>query len=149
MPIQGRTPQWLLNFLQSQRLLVLATQEAETPYLSLMAFAVTEDLNHLIVATSRGTRKYENIRRHPGVALMIDDRCERGGDFQNTSTVTGFGMAREAEESEQASLTSLFLAKHPELTAFVLSPECVLLKVRMERYLIVRRFENVEEWVLE
>lgn len=148
MPLEPPVGQRLLTFLQSQKLLTLATQEAETPYLSLMAYAVGEDLRQVFLATKQGTRKYENMRRNPAVALLIDDRCEKKGDFHDTMVVTGFGKAWEAEREEKGPLTALFLERHPELASIVHSPDGVIFKVVMERYLIIRRFEEAEELVL-
>ncbi len=50
----------LREFFQTQKLTALATQTGH-PYLSLMAFALTDDLNYLIVATKRETRKYSKV----------------------------------------------------------------------------------------
>jgi len=135
----------LKEFIQTQKLTALATQEQDHPYLSLMAFAVTEDLSYLIVATKRGTRKYSNMVKIPGVAFLIDNRLNQENDFQNTLAVTGIGQVEEIIDSERERLLDLFLSNHPELEAFVQSLECALIKIKIHKYVIVSRFQDVEE----
>ena len=135
----------LKEFFQTQKLTVLATQEPDHPYLSLMAYVLTEDLNFLIAATKRGTRKYSNIIKTPGVAFLVDNRMNQGSDFQNTLAVTGIGTAEETEGSEKESLMVQFLETHPELDAFVRSPECAMIKIKIDQYIIISQFQEVEE----
>ena len=81
----------------------------------------------------------------PGVAFLIDNRSEEGNDFQNTLSVTGIGTAKETEEPEKESLMTLFLEKHPELETFVRSQESALLKITIEKFVIISQFQEVEE----
>ena len=76
MSSQTQTINRLKDFFRTQKLTALATQEPGHPYLSLMAFAMTDDLNSLIIATKRETRKYSNMVKEPGVAFLIDNRSE-------------------------------------------------------------------------
>jgi hypothetical protein len=135
----------LKTFFSTQKTAVLATQEMEGPYLSLMALAWTEDLSHIIIATRKGTRKYSNIMKSPQVALLIDNRSIQGEDFQNTMAVTALGKVMKPASSEIDFLTSLFLGRHPDLESFVRFPECVLLKVQIKKYIIISHFEEAEE----
>jgi nitroimidazol reductase NimA-like FMN-containing flavoprotein (pyridoxamine 5'-phosphate oxidase superfamily) len=135
----------LKEFFQTQKLTALATQELDHPYLSLMAFALTDDLNYMIVATKRGTRKYSNMIKVPGVAFLIDNRLDQTNDFQNTLAVTGIGRVEEISDSERKGLLDLFLKNHSELEAFVRSFECALIKIKISKYYIVSRFQEVEE----
>jgi|SRR5208337_3631095 len=77
LPMEGNlTNEGLLQMLHelfaTQRSAVLATTENGQPYLSLMAFATTSDLQYLLVATYRATRKYRNIEADSRVALLAD-----------------------------------------------------------------------------
>lgn len=129
---------------QTQKLAALATQEPGHPYLSLMAFAVTEDLSSLIVATKKGTRKYNNMIKAPGVSFLIDDRSLEKDVFQHTMAVTGVGRAIEIEENEKGSGAALFLKKHPELEAFVRSGECALIKILIDDLVVIDQFQEAE-----
>ena len=129
----------------SQRTAALGTQEGGQPYLSLMAFAATPDLKRLIVATDRHTHKYANLMAEPRVALLIDNRTNVPADNEEAVAVTVLGKAAEAAQGEREELLPLFLAKHPHLEGFVTSPTCALIAVRVETYLVVQRFQEVQE----
>ncbi len=131
--------------LKKQRLAVLSTQGTTGAYASLVAFAETPDLKQLLFATTRSTRKYNNLLGHPRVALLIDNRSNRESDFYRAVAVTAVGQAREIEVDEREAPVSLYLAKHPRLREFVSSPSCALFRVRVETYLTVSRFQNVQE----
>ncbi len=134
---------------RDQKLAVLATQEPGQPYLSLMAFAATEDLTSLIVATYRETRKYRNIMNAPRVSLLVDSRTNQAEDFSEALAVTILGEAREVEQEEKPQFLELFLGRHPQLRDFATSPECALLKVKVSKYYLVRRFQEVLELSME
>lgn len=131
--------------LDSQRLAVLSTQEEGAPYGSLVAFAVTADLRDLIFATTRATRKYANIISESRVALVIDSRTNQPSDFGEAEAVTALGVASEVADHEKEACITLYTARHPALREFVASPTCALLKVKVDRYLHVRQFQNVQE----
>jgi nitroimidazol reductase NimA-like FMN-containing flavoprotein (pyridoxamine 5'-phosphate oxidase superfamily) len=138
----GRT---LKDLFTSQRLGVLATYGEGQPYTSLVAFAATDDLKYLVFATTRATRKYANLSAESRVALLVDNRSNQDSDFHSAMAVTALGNAEEVKESERDPLLRLYLAKHPYLGEFVNSPTCALLKVSVDRYYMVNRFQNVME----
>lgn len=133
------------ELLTTQRLAVLATQGQGQPYGSLVSFASTPDSRQILFATSRSTRKYGNLRADPRVALVIDNRSNRESDFHQAVAVTAIGRAEEAPDTERATLLELFLRKHPYLADFVTAPACALLRVRVDTYYLVSRFQQVEE----
>jgi nitroimidazol reductase NimA-like FMN-containing flavoprotein (pyridoxamine 5'-phosphate oxidase superfamily) len=130
---------------ETEKLAVLATQEERGPYLSLMAFAFTDDLRCLLIATKRGTRKYSNMMKKPGVSLLIDNRLNQKALFQETLAVTCLGRAESLEDSPKGFFLELFLRRHPELTSLVQSPDCALIKIIVENYYILRQFDQMEE----
>ena len=87
----------LRALLESQRFAALATDDHGQPFASLMAFAATEDLRYLVVLTERTTRKYANLQSNPRVALLIDDRENRGSDTEDAVVVTAIGEALELD----------------------------------------------------
>ncbi|MGB9700172.1 MAG: pyridoxamine 5'-phosphate oxidase family protein [Thermodesulfobacteriota bacterium] len=111
----------------------------------MVAFAATNDLKYLLFATVRDTRKYANIVSNPRVALVVDNRSNQESDFHQAAAVTALGIVKEAQGAEKRRLQKLYLSKHPYLHAFILSPNCALLKMEVEVYYVVRRFQNVEE----
>ena len=133
------------ELLESQRLAVLSTQGKEQPYSNLVAFAVTPDLQYLIFATTRATRKYDNLSKHPLVSLVIDNRTNETTDFAEAAAVTVLGRASEVQGDERSQLIKTYLNRHPYLESFVTSPNCALFAVKVERYIMVTRFQDVRE----
>lgn len=135
----------LRDLFKSQKLAVLATQKDGQPYTSLVAFVATGDLKYLLFATNRGTRKYANIAGDSRLAMLVDNRSNQETDFHNAVAVTATGKAEELKNSERESYVKIYLAKHPKLQEFVMSPTCALLRVVVESYYLVSRFQNVIE----
>jgi nitroimidazol reductase NimA-like FMN-containing flavoprotein (pyridoxamine 5'-phosphate oxidase superfamily) len=135
----------LRDLLMSQRLAVLATQVDKHPYTSLVAFAATEDLRLLVFATDRATHKFANLSANPGVAMLVDDRSHREADLSEATAVTATGCAEEAQGEEKNRLMALLLGRHPSLKPFLNSSGCALVKVTVDAYLVVTRFQEVME----
>ena len=133
----------LKDLFSSQPLAVLATQSNGQPYGNLVAFVATEDLRSLLFATARGTRKFANIKTDPRVAMVMDSRTNQKVDFQKAVAVTATGAVEEVGDIERDPLLKLYLSKHPHLKKFVTSPTCALLRVEVDTYYVVRRFQKV------
>ena len=133
----------LKDLFSSQPLAILATQSNGQPYGNLVAFAVTEDLKGLLFATVRNTRKFSNITTDPRVAMVMDSRTNQRVDFRRAVAVTATGIVEEVKGSEKNQLLKLYLLKHPHLKRFVTSTHCALLKVNVNSYVVVRRFQRV------
>jgi hypothetical protein len=126
-------------------LAVLSTQHNGQPYTNLVAFAATDKLKHLLLATNRATRKYINIKQDSRVAMLIDNRSNQISDFGNAIAVTAIGTAAEIETSERDRFIRIYLNKHRYLEEFALSPGCVLIKISVETY-YVSKFQEVTEF---
>lgn len=137
--------QLLRELFASQKLSVLATHCDGQPYANLMAFAVTKDLKHLLFATTRSTRKFSNLMADSRVAMLLDNRSNTEKDFRDAVTVTATGTVAEVKGRDKKRLQGLYLGKHPHLEDFVTSPTCALMKMKVETYYIVTRFQNVME----
>jgi len=136
----------LLNGLfASQKLAVLATHQDGQPYSNLVAFAATDDLNVLLFATTRATRKYRNLAADPRVSMLMDNRSNRESDFHDAVAVTATGRAEELQDAERRGYSDLFLRKHPHMKEFVLSPTCALVRMQVDCYYVVRYFQTVVE----
>ncbi len=137
--------EFLKDLFSSQRLAVLATQSKTQPYGSLIAFMATEDLKHLLFATTRATRKYANISKNPKIAMVVDSRSNQEADFHQAAAVTATGSVKEVVGPQKRRFQKLYLSKHPYLKEFVSSPTCALLRMDVETYYVVRQFQNVVE----
>ncbi|MBN1102304.1 MAG: pyridoxamine 5'-phosphate oxidase family protein [Deltaproteobacteria bacterium] len=129
----------------SQRLAALATGGGGHPYTSLVAFAHSDDLKSLFFVTGRATRKYANLTKDPRVAMLVDNRSNETSDFRESMAVTATGRAGEIQRTEAEELVRAYLAKNPHLEDFLSSPSCALIRIRVERYYLVQRFQNVVE----
>jgi nitroimidazol reductase NimA-like FMN-containing flavoprotein (pyridoxamine 5'-phosphate oxidase superfamily) len=127
----------------AQPLAVLATQSDGQPYGNLVAFAATEDLRGLLFATARGTRKFSNIKADPRVAMVMDSRTNQRVDFQKAVAVTATGKVKELKGEEREDFLKVYLSKHSHLKRFVTSPKCALLRINVDSYYVVRRFQKV------
>ena len=131
------------TLLASQRFAVLSTQERDHPYMNLVAFAETGDLRTILFATTRATRKYGNITAKSGVALLVDNRSNEVADIRESTAVTIIGTAWEVSESLRERLDRVYLEKQPHMEEFLSSPSTPLIKVDVESYIFVSRFQNV------
>jgi nitroimidazol reductase NimA-like FMN-containing flavoprotein (pyridoxamine 5'-phosphate oxidase superfamily) len=135
------------ELLESQRLAVLSTQGQVQPYSNLVAFAATPDLRYLLFATTRATRKYANLLKHAQVSILIDNRTNETADFAEAAAVTILGRASEVHGYEHSQRLKIYLSRHPYLKDFATSPNCALFSVKVERYIMVTRFQDVREIV--
>jgi heme iron utilization protein len=131
------------NLLNSQKFAVLSTQEPHRPYLNLVAFSETGDLRTILFATTRATRKYANIASKSGVALLVDNRSNNEADIREAIALTILGNACEVPQSQKEELERVYLQKQPQMKKFVSSPSTALIKIDVEAYIFVSRFENV------
>ena len=143
MDTQAQAKRTLGDLFESQLQAVLATANRQQPYTSLMAFVATADLTRLLLATYRATHKYHNLQSNPRAALLIDNRTCQLTDHYEGTAVTATGQVHEIPAVEREEFLQLFLAKHPNLTDFVNSPDCALMAMRVEHYYIVSQFQQV------
>ncbi len=145
MESDERRRERLKALLASQKLAVLATHRDGQPYGSLVSYVSTPDMKQILFATTRSTRKYENLTADPRVALLIDNRSHQDADIYEATAATATGQAEELTGAERERLQKLYLDRHPYLEDFVRSPTCALLRVRVRTYFLVNRFQDVTE----
>lgn len=137
--------QQIIDLLSTQSLGVLATSAKGHPYTSLVGFAVADQLDELLFATHRATRKFGYLQSDPRVSLLIDTRSNQAEDFREAAALSAIGAAREVPPDQRDPLLQLFLARHPCLAEFVHSPGCALCLIKVQRYSLVQRFQDVLE----
>jgi heme iron utilization protein len=141
----ARLKEFLKDLFTSQRLAVLATQDEGQPYGNLVAFVATDDLQHILFATDRATRKYAYLSSNPRIAMVVDNRSNQEIDFHQASAVTATGVVKDVAGPDRQRFQDLYLSKHPYLRDFVASAACALLKVEVETYYVVSKFQKVEQ----
>ena len=130
----------------SQSLAMLATQNLDQPYASLVAFANADDLRQIFFVTPKTTRKFANLTATPNVALLINSALNQVEDFHRAIAVTAVGKAEEITGNERDRTLPIYLAKHPHLEEFAMSPTCALVRVTVKSYYLVQTFQNVTEF---
>jgi heme iron utilization protein len=137
--------QKLIDLFESQKLAVLSTHCQGQPYGSLVAFVVSHDLKEFFFVTPRATRKYANMKADPRVALLVDSRSNQDSDIHRAMAATAVGKAAEVAEDDREKVLKLYLFKHPHLEEFARSPSCALVRVTVESFYVVDRFQKVME----
>jgi len=141
----GRT---IRRLLESQPYGVLCTQGQGQPYGSLVAYAMTHDLDSAVFATQKATRKYRLLSECAHVALVVDNRSALPGRLMDVEAVTATGRAHEvATGPEFEQWSRLLTDRHPYLNTFVRSASCGLFRIDVVRYFHVTRFQEVRQWV--
>jgi len=143
MEDSGKIQSQLKDLFSSQKLAVLSTQSEGQPYASLVSFVATDDLKCLLFVTGRATRKYANLAADSRAALLIDNRSNRDSDLHRAIAVTATGFVDKIQGAERDRLVDLYLSKHPYLDEFVNSPSNVFLRLKVESYFMVSKFQNV------
>lgn len=127
-----------------QPLAILATQALEQPYCNLVAFTAADDLKSLLIATPSGTAKYSNMLRHPAVALLIDSRCGGAPDFTGGIAVNCLGRAVPVSAQELESARQRHFTRHAALRTHFESPDCAMVRIEIDRYIIARGVRDIE-----
>ncbi len=84
------------------------------------------------------------MQQHPQVAMLIDNRTNRPEDFLKATAITVTGKAQEISPPKRREATALFLARHPYLQDFINGTDCALMEMGVEKYLVVREFQQVK-----
>lgn len=137
------------EILNSQSLAVLATNTGSSPYTSLVGFMPSQDLKEIYFATFINTHKYYNISKHSQVSLLIDSRTNRADDFNNSSALTILGDAATVPHGQRDTLLSLYLDKFSHLQDFIGDPQCALVRITVAKYILVQRFQEVFELIVQ
>ena len=115
------------------------------PYASLVAFQADDACKHIYFATPRATRKFANLMNEQRVALLIVNRANQSGVTFSAVGMTAQGTAVEVPESECEEILIAYLGKHPHLKQFVSSENVAFMKVAVDIYYVVNRFQEVFE----
>ena len=79
------------------------------------------------------------------VAVLVDNRQNAPADFTEAAALTALGKAWEVHGVERQQFLKVYLKKHPYLEEFAASPTGALLRIRVDKYIVVTRFQEVRE----
>ncbi len=134
------------TILNATRFAVLATERAGQPHTSLIAFTAIDGWRQLIFATYRNTGKYTNLTHNRRVSILVDGRGLSHAGEPERFVVTAVGQACDLDADSHHTVRQAHLHRHPDLAAFLQSPDCVLLGVVVEAYQLVRGIEDAVWW---
>jgi hypothetical protein len=137
----------LRRLIKTQPYAVLCTQGQSQPYGSLVAFAASEDLKHIVFSTPIATRKFRLLSECEHVAFVIDSRSVSSDDLMQIEAVTATGRARIVEPGPDFDhWAGLLVDRHPKLKEFVHAESCALVCISVIRYFHVGRFQEIRQW---
>ena len=146
---ENRVRETIRGLLESQYFAVLCTKGETHPYCSLVGFAATPDMSHVVFATMKDTRKYRNLSAEGRVSLLIDSRTNRVEDLKDASALTVIGEVCAVESNLDGEHRDLYLERHPHLAPFLADPNTVIICVKVSKYILVSRFQEVFELEIE
>jgi len=129
--------------LERNRFAVLATQRDGQPHASLIAFTPFEGLRFLAFATYRQTVKYASIQQDRRVAILVEDRDRDARYAGGRLVLTALGEAIDTPQEERQAHLATHGARHPELAAFLGSPDCEFIRVAIHAYQVVGGVDDV------
>ncbi|MGD9192408.1 MAG: pyridoxamine 5'-phosphate oxidase family protein [Desulfobacterales bacterium] len=106
------------------------------PHCSLMAYVPGDSGERLFLVTSSASRKYQNIRRHPRVSLLIDTRGEQQSEFTQAVTVTGTCDILQ-DTAKIAQIKADFVRQHPHLEDFIRKDDIAVMCVQVDFFLLL------------
>ena len=78
--------------------------------------------------------------------MLINNCSNQASDIHNAVSVTAVGKAAEVVDASKEDLSALYLQKHPHLKEFLQTESTALVRVRVQRYFMVRKFQDVYEY---
>jgi len=136
------------GILKTCHLAVLATEANGQPYASLMSITPVQGFRQMIFATSRNTRKFENVIHNGRVAVLIQGEELDSSNQQKGYAITAYGHTREVGKNELEEAVNAHLKRHPDLENFLHSGDIAIMRIKIETYQIVRGIDDAIWWPL-
>ncbi len=143
---QSTLKEYIEAVLKTSNFAVLATEGNGQPHTSLIAITPVENYRQIIFATYRNTLKYRNLSANNKVAVLIEGEYFNREGLKVSVVLTITGHTEEISISgDEASYQSL-LNRHPDMESFILSPDCVLIRVIAHSFQVVHGIEDTS-WI--
>ena len=140
---------YIEDIFKIRRFAVLATEGDGQPHASLVAVTPMEGFRKLIFATYRNTRKYSHLANNGKVAILVESININRSGLQESIVLTAFGHVEEIKDGEENIVFETHLERNPELSAFMKSEDCSLVRIKVDTYQVVRGIEDVEWWTID
>jgi uncharacterized pyridoxamine 5'-phosphate oxidase family protein len=123
---------------------VLATERSGLPYTNLIGYLLSRDFKYLYFFTPKNTVKYKNIEINPKVSILIDNRDKSSNKKSLITAVTIIGKASIIRNFDR-NIINEFLFYYPELMEFTKPGLNSLVKVDIDKYILVSKLQHVIE----
>jgi uncharacterized pyridoxamine 5'-phosphate oxidase family protein len=143
---QSTIKEYIEGVLKTSGFAVLATEGNGQPHTSLIAITQFGNFRQLIFATYRNTLKYRNLAYNSKVAVLIESRDVNINGLQKSIVLTIIGHTEEMSIAENEAAYQAHLKRHPELESFMLSSDCVLIRVIARSYQEVHAIDEIR-WI--
>ncbi|KAF0194772.1 MAG: pyridoxamine 5'-phosphate oxidase-like protein [Bacteroidetes bacterium] len=144
----SETKAYIENVLKRNRFAVLATEGDGRPHASFIAITPMESYRVLVFATYRNTQKYRNLTRNGNAALLIESGSYDNNEQRDSFVLTAFGHTEEIRIEDHEAVFNAHLAWHPDLLSFMQAEDCILVRIKVNTYQVVRGIDDVEWWTI-
>jgi general stress protein 26 len=128
---------------------VLATEGDRQPHASLIAITPMDGYRKLVFATYRNTQKFNNITHNGKVAVLIESIDINRSGLKESFVLTAIGDTEHIDISEKNTFFDAHLKRHPGLLSFMQSEDCSLIRIKVNKYQVVRGIDDVEWWTID
>ena len=143
---QSTLKEYIEVVLKTSNFAVLATEGNGQPHTSLIAITPVENYRQIIFATYRNTLKYRNLSDNNKVAVLIEGEFFNRKGLKESVVLTIIGHTEEISISGDEAHYQSHLYRHPDMESFMLSPDCVLIRVIAHSYQLVHGIEDTS-WI--
>jgi len=131
------------DLLDQQAQCVLATMGETSPYQHLMAYAFSDDLFTIYLATYMDTRKFRNMQLNPNVSLIWDNRKGNIQDHLDGYSLSATGLADQLEGTSQEEARKAIRSRNTTLDNLLTHANCRLFSINLEEYTLTKGYDQV------
>jgi hypothetical protein len=146
MNMQRKLQEYIEAVLKTSGFAVLATEGNGQPHTSLIAITPFENFRQIIFATYRNTLKFRNLSHNNKVAVLIESGVININGFKQSVVLTIIGHTEEINIAGNEATYQAHLKQHPEMESFMLSSDCVLIRVIAQSYQVVYGIDDIR-WI--
>jgi general stress protein 26 len=143
---QDTIKEYIGGLLNTSGFAVLATEGNGQPHTSLIAITPFENFRQIIFATYRNTLKYRNLSNNNRVAVLVEGEYLNIKGLKKSGVLTIIGHTEEISMARNEEPYQAHLRRHPQMESFMLSSDCVLIRVIAQSYQIVSGIDDIR-WI--
>ena len=143
---QSKIKEYINTVLNTSGFAVLATEGNGQPHTSLIAISPFGNLRQIIFATYRNTLKYRNLSHNNRVAVLIEGVYFNMKGLKENIVLTIIGQTEEINTAEYEVSYQAHLKRHPDMESFMLSADCVLIRINAKSFQVVYGIDEIR-WI--